>query len=131
MKDEADIARRIGIKLNEGLELPEPVLARLRSARQQALDRQSNARASLGTGGFDFGSLDGRRFSRILAPLALIVATVFVGNQWMETRMEAEQRAARLAEIDVAMLSSDLPLDAYLDRDFHEWLNAQPQPSSY
>ncbi|HKO89373.1 MAG TPA: DUF3619 family protein [Burkholderiales bacterium] len=132
MKDETDIARSISVKLDQGLELPEPVLARLRAGRQKALDHQRQSAGALANvGGFNLDWLDARRFSRILAPLALIAVAVFVGNQWTETRIEAEQRAARLAEIDVAMLSSDLPLEAYLDRDFHAWLNAQPQSSSY
>lgn len=133
MKDEADIARRISATLNQGLELPEPVLARLRDARQQAVAQQTKAGQGIlaGADGLGVEWLDGRRFSRILAPLVLVLATVFVGNQWIEARMEAELRAARLAEIDVAMLSTDLPLDAYLDRDFHAWLTAQPQTSPY
>ena len=41
----------------------------------------------------------------------------FGWQQW-----KAYQQANELADIDVQILSSDLPIDAYLDRGFQTWL---------
>jgi hypothetical protein len=35
---------------------------------------------------------------------------------------QQNQRAAELEEIDSQLLTDDLPIDAYLDRNFQNWL---------
>jgi hypothetical protein len=35
---------------------------------------------------------------------------------------QQSQRAAELEEIDALLLTDDLPIDAYLDRGFQNWL---------
>ena len=45
------------------------------------------------------------------------VAAFFGYNQW-----QAYQQMKDLEETDAAILSSDLPIDAYLDRGFQNWL---------
>ncbi len=49
--------------------------------------------------------------------IALIVAAGFGFQQW-----QAYQQLYDIEETDAAILSSDLPIDAYLDRGFQNWL---------
>ena len=123
-KDEELIAGRIAGLLDQGKELPEPVLARLHDSRQRALERQGVRQGVLALpGGLQFNNLPW--FSRFALPLLVVMALALVSQQWIETQQDAEQQ--KLAEIDAAMLISDLPLDAYLDRDFQAWLHSPPQ----
>lgn len=145
MKDEADTAAPIIRALNQGLDLPQAVAARLHEARQQALGRQRSAEAALALPGGLQLDLSASGLSRLLLPLLLITAIAFAGHRWMETQRQAEQQAAQLAaidaarlnsqateqaEIDAAMVSEELPLQAYLDRDFYVWLYTPPEQSS-
>ena len=54
---------------------------------------------------------------RLWLGIALIVAAGFGYQQW-----QAYQQMNDLEETDAAILSSDLPIDAYLDRGFQNWL---------
>jgi hypothetical protein len=55
---------------------------------------------------------------RLWLGIALIVAAALGYQQW-----QAYQQLAELADTDAALLSSDLPIDAYLDRGFQNWLS--------
>jgi len=52
----------------------------------------------------------------LLPVLALVVATFGI-YRWQES-----QRLAEVVEIDSQLLTDDLPIDAYLDRGFQNWL---------
>jgi len=52
----------------------------------------------------------------LLPAAALIVAVAGIYN-WQE-----KQRLAEVVEIDSQLLTDDLPIDAYLDRGFQNWL---------
>jgi hypothetical protein len=132
------IAGRIARLLDQGKELPEPILARLREARQKALNRQRVGQGVLALpGGLQLA--DTPWLSRFVMPLVLVLAVALVSQEWLEMRTETQRRMVaemeqqklveqqKLAEIDAAMLQTDLPLDAYLDRDFYVWLYASPQ----
>jgi hypothetical protein len=54
---------------------------------------------------------------RLWVGIALIVAAGFGVQQW-----QAYQQLNDIEETDAAILSSDLPIDAYLDRGFQNWL---------
>ena len=54
---------------------------------------------------------------RVLLPLAMLVAGGAALYTWQQN-----QRAAELVEIDSQLLTDDLPIDAYLDRNFQNWL---------
>jgi len=105
--------------LNQGIEVRPEVAERLRRAREQALARQrpeparglawaDNVVGDLGWGGLAL---------RVLLPLALLIASGAALYTW-----EQNQRAAELEEIDAQLLTDDLPIDAYLDRGFQNWL---------
>jgi hypothetical protein len=51
------------------------------------------------------------------AGIALIIAGGVFFQQW-----QATQQVKDIEETDAAILSSDLPIDAYLDRGFQNWL---------
>ena len=47
----------------------------------------------------------------------LVILALFGAQQW-----QAYQQLRDIEETDAAILSSDLPIDAYLDRGFQNWL---------
>ena len=53
----------------------------------------------------------------MLLPLAMLVACAGAIYTWQQN-----QRAAEIEEIDSLLLTDDLPIDAYLDRGFQNWL---------
>ncbi len=54
---------------------------------------------------------------RLWLGIALIAAASVGYQQWL-----ACQQLSELEETDAALLSSDLPIDAYLDRGFQNWI---------
>jgi hypothetical protein len=105
--------------LNQGITVPPRVADRLEQAREQALARQrpepapvlawaDNVIGDVGWGGLAL---------RVLLPLAMLVVSGAAIYTWQQN-----QRAAELEEIDSQLLTDDLPIDAYLDRGFQNWL---------
>ena len=58
-----------------------------------------------------------RSYLRLGVGILLIALAAFGYQQW-----QAYQQMTELEETDAAILSSDLPIDAYLDRGFQNWL---------
>ena len=105
--------------LNQGISVKQEAADRLRQAREQALARQrpepapivawaDNMVGDVGWGGLAL---------RVLLPLALLAGTGAALYGWQQN-----QRAAELEEIDAQLLTDELPIDAYLDRGFQNWL---------
>lgn len=119
--NELHFAHRIRQVLNRGTRLDVHAAERLRAAREQALERR-RAEAAAGAaladnagagGGIGVGGLS----------LRVIVSVVALGVAFAATyAWEKKQRAAEVAELDALLLSSDLPIDAYLDQGFESWL---------
>jgi hypothetical protein len=110
---------RVRLILNGGSLDPE-VERRLQAARELALSRQRAERAPalaladniLGRfGGWTTGLL------YIVLSLALLAGGAAGIYSWQQS-----QRIAELEEIDSQLLTDDLPIDAYLDRGFQNWL---------
>ena len=120
--NEQQTAHRIRQLLNRGLDLDAGKLNRLKVAREQALARQ-RVRAPvfvLAWADNVFGRLGGSATSlvpRMLLPMAVLILGLIAVNQWRDS-----QNAAEIEEIDAAVLTGDLPLDAYLDKGFDVWL---------
>jgi hypothetical protein len=120
--NEQQTAHRIRQLLNRGLDLDASKLNRLKVAREQALARQ-RVRAPvfvLAWADNVFGRLGGSTTSlvpRMLLPMAVLILGLIAVNQWRDS-----QTAAEIEEIDAAVLTGDLPLDAYLDKGFDAWL---------
>jgi hypothetical protein len=123
--NEQQIAYRIKQHLGRGLDLGPDQLARLKAARDQALARQrTQARAPvLAWADNVIGTSGGASLlARVLLPMALVIFGLIAINQWRET-----QQAAEIEEIDAAVLTGELPLDAYLDKGFDAWLKRSSQ----
>ena len=126
--NDQDFAKKITAYLDQGTAgLKAGAAYRLQSARQEALARLADPEhaADLALAGAQSaggsGTLGGGRnlwtSGRLWIGVALIAAAGFGFQQW-----QAYQQLNDLEETDVAILSSDLPIDAYLDRGFQNWL---------
>jgi len=118
--NETEFGNKVRHILNQGSPLDRAKAEKLRAARQLALARQRPEPApALAWADNVLGNVGGWRglSLRILAPflaLALGVAAVY---NW-----QLDQRLAEVVEIDAQLLTDDLPIDAYLDRNFQSWL---------
>jgi protein involved in polysaccharide export with SLBB domain len=126
--NESQFARTIIQALNAGLGLSPETAARLKVARERALERQHAAVGEAAFAGGRTGVLRGspsHLLSRILLPAAILVAAAIGLQHWQETQRAAHQLAQQVAEteeIDSGLLTGDLPIKAYLDEDFQAWL---------
>jgi hypothetical protein len=119
--NEQQIAYRIKQCLNRGLELDAGKLVRLKAAREQALARQrvESGVPVLAWAGNLIGKSGGAStlVPRVLLPMAVLILGLIAINHWRDSQLAAE-----IEEIDAAVLTGDLPLDAYLDKGFDAWL---------
>ena len=127
-----DFAKKLTAYLDGGTaELKAGTAYKLQLARAEALARISDpqrasavrmtpalagagADAGTGTAGGGRGS---RSSAKLWVGILVIVLAGFGYQQW-----QAYQQMTELEETDAAILSSDLPIDAYLDRGFQNWL---------
>ena len=126
--DQEEFAKKITAYLDRGTaDLRAGTVYRLQQARAQALaglsgqpgivpeSRLAHALAGGGTGG-----RSGVRRGAWLGFGVLLIAAAGLGyQQWL-----VYQQTRELAEIDVEILTSDLPIDAYVDRGFQTWLTS-------
>jgi hypothetical protein len=120
--NEQQIAYRVKQHLNQGLDnLDAGKLARLKAGREQALAHQrvGPGVSVLAWADNVVGAWGGPSslVPRMLLPMAVLILGLIAVSQWRETQVAAE-----IEEIDAAVLTSDLPLDAYLDKGFDAWL---------
>ena len=121
--DDKEIAARITTYLDAGTkELKSGTAYRLQQARAAALARlqdpmRSPEAALAGAGGTLGGTRPFYAQIRFWIGVALIAAAGFGWQQW-----QVYQAINEAEEIDAQLLSSDLPIDAYLDRGFQAWL---------
>jgi hypothetical protein len=119
--NEERYASRVRQALNHGLKDISPASARrLEAARHLAMSRQKATAAQLvaaGSGHFHLGlGQHSRRVRQVLAILALLL------GMWISFYMDSVRYVSALEEVDSALLSDDLPPEAFLDNDFFEWL---------
>jgi hypothetical protein len=124
-----DFAKKLTGYLDSGTSnLKAGTAYRLQLARQQALARVAEPKRAYapqaahalaspgsGTGGGASFWASGKLWLGIL----LIAAASIGFQQW-----QAYQQMKDIEDTDAAILSSDLPIDAYLDRGFHNWLTS-------
>ena len=121
--NDKEIAGSIKTYLDAGTkELKSGTAYRLQQARAAALARlqdpmRSPEAALAGAGGTLGGSRPFYAQVRFWIGVALIAAAGFGWQQW-----QVYQAINEAEEIDAQLLSSDLPIDAYLDRGFQAWL---------
>lgn len=120
MDNEPQFGNRIRHLLNQGTHLDASVSAKLRAARERALERQKpEAAAGLVWAGGVVGRLGGigGLSLRLIVPLIALAIGLAAVYTW-----EQRQRAAEVEELDALVLTGELPIDAYLDRGFEAWL---------
>lgn len=124
---EAELGRRAHAALEASTSsLPPDVAFRLRQARENAvaaagrrtrrfavLPRLAGVPAELG------GAWMRENLRSILAVTALIALAVTAHQH------RHDERSDEAIDIDSALLTDDLPIDAYLDRGFGAWLDSQ------
>ena len=127
MSNESEMSAKIARYLDSGTaELKAGTTYRLQLAREQALTRLADpkraaelALAGTGAGG---GTLGGGRQVltdvRVWIGILLIVGGVLFYQYWKTSQLVRE-----IADTDAAILTSDLPIEAYVDRGFQNWLN--------
>jgi hypothetical protein len=125
----------LAARLSERSESLGPELSeRLRVGRELALDRAREARRAAaapasavvgnGAGTALLGKPGGWRFRfAAMAPLA-----VLVGGLLLIQDSQTRAQISVAAEVDAALLSDDLPLQAYSDPGFAEYLKGAPGP---
>ena len=122
------LARKIRDALDAGLKVSPEASARLVVARERALERHRAPAPEMAfAGGRPATRLAGpaQRLTRLLLPIAFLVAAAFGLQQWQENQRAtrfAAQQAAEIEETDSRLLTGDLPIKAYLDEDFQAWL---------
>jgi hypothetical protein len=122
--NERQFGNKVRQVLNRGLVgVDEATAERLRAARERALARQrpepSPALAWADNVLGRVGGWGGAAW-RILLPIVLLVIAAAAMQAWQQ-----KQRVAEIEEIDAQLLTDDLPIDAYLDRGFQNWLKQQ------
>lgn len=116
--NELHFAHRIRQLLNHGARLDRSVAERLRAAREQAIERRRVQAAGSVLAGNVAVRLEFAGWSlRVVVPLVALSVFFAVTYNW-----EQKQRAKEVEELDALVLTSDLPIDAYLDRGFEAWL---------
>jgi hypothetical protein len=118
--NEPQFGNKVRQILNQGLRLNDATVSRLKAAREQALARQRPEPApALAWADNVIGSFGGWAgiSVRVIAPIAVLVVGLASIYSW-----ERNQRVREVEEIDALLLTDDLPIDAYLDRGFQNWL---------
>lgn len=133
---EAETAKKITTYLDAGAtQLKAGTAYRLQQARAAALMRLGEAVEVSGlrtahalAGGTGTGALGGRppALGRLRLWLGVAVFVAVAGFGWQQWK--AVQQVREFEELDTQILSSDLPIDAYLDRGFQNWLKASFEP---
>lgn len=132
IRDEKEFANKITGYLDSGAAgMRAGTVYRLQQARAHALARLGERTASetrlahalvgVPGGGTGAGGSSLRKRGWLAFGVILIAAAVFLGyEQWRS--YQSTQNTREIAELDVQILTSDLPIDAYVDRGFQTWL---------
>jgi hypothetical protein len=118
--NESKFGHQFKQQLDQALDLEPATLNRLKVAREQALARQRMSEPAFALAWADavVGRLTGNPASASIALAGAALILSLVGIQyWQQTPTDEE-----IEEIDVALLTSDLPINAYLDKSFDTWL---------
>jgi hypothetical protein len=126
---ESRFARNIAARLSERAESVAPEIGeRLRFAREKALEVGRLARAgvevqSAGGGAAILGFSQSPWWQRIASvlPLAALVGGLLLIEDWT-----TRSQISVAAEVDAALLGDDLPINAYRDPGFVEYLKSPP-----
>jgi hypothetical protein len=108
--------------LNRGLlGIDDGVARRLQAGRERALSRQRPERSPAFAWADNVLGRFGGGWTTLTLYAALSLAVLAGAAAGLYT-WQQNQRIAELEEIDSQLLTDDLPIDAYLDRGFQNWL---------
>ncbi len=120
VQNEREIGLLVRENLNQGTaSLPAPTAERLFAARQAALARHTalqNQRPLLGAGRHVLVWCEDRARPLLFA---LGLALALAGGPLL---LQVPSSHDDLVALDTALLTDELPIDAYLDSGFHSWL---------
>jgi Protein of unknown function (DUF3619) len=126
--NEQDLANKVVQRLDHGLvNIKQGTLYQLQSARKVAIDGYREApQLAFGLGwasNIAFQISHSQYFnSRNLLASGLLVLSLLAVTYW-----QVVIQANDIADIDVSLLTGDLPINAYLDSDFEAWLKRSSQ----
>ena len=121
--NETNFGNRVRLVLNQGLRLNAKQAERLHAARERALAaRRPEPVGSLAWADNVVGSFGGWGgvSLRLVAPLVALIVSVAALQSWQQNRVISD-----FEEIDSMLLTDELPIDAYLDRGFQNWLKTR------
>ncbi len=118
--NEREFGYQIKQQLDRTLDLEAATLDRLKAARTQALARQRMTEPVFVLAWADAiaGRLSGHPASASIAVAGAALILALVGIQYWQQTPSVEE----IEEIDAAILTGDLPINAYLDKSFDTWL---------
>jgi len=120
--NEREFTSKIKQDLNYGTgRLSAKVTAHLKQAREQAME--AFAAQTVNAHAYAYAGHPGQTHpiaSRTWLPFALITLALLGALYW-------QQEVTREDNVDVALLTSDLPLNAFVDQNFQTWLDHSSQ----
>ena len=126
--NEQELAKKIVQHLDQGLgRIKQGTLYKLQSARMAALDRYHKAPQPVfglaWAGDAAFRLSHSRHFNaRNMLALGLLLVSLIGVMYWQRAIPTSD-----IAEIDASLLTSELPINAYLDSGFEAWLKRSSQ----
>jgi hypothetical protein len=124
--NEHDLGRKIARHLEQGANrLRQGTLYRLQAARSAAMQKY-HAQPAFGLAGEGLAAFRLRHSQllsvRFLLPLTFVLLSLGGIVYW-----QTVQQSNDVEEIDAHLLTDDLPINAYLDKDFDAWLKRSSQ----
>ena len=118
--NEREFGLQIKQQLDKTLDLNPAELKRLKLARERALARQRQSEPVFVLAWVDavMGRLSGNPASASIALAGAALILALIGIQYWQQSPTVEE----IEELDAALLTSDLPINAYLDKSFDTWL---------
>ena len=118
--NERKFGYQIKQQLDQALGLEPGTLKLLKAAREQALARQRVSEPAFALAWADgvVGRVSGNPASVSIALIGAALILALVGIQYWQRTPSVEE----IEEIDSAILTGDLPINAYLDNSFDTWL---------
>jgi hypothetical protein len=118
--NETEFGHQIKQQLDQTLDLDSAALKRLKAAREQALARQRLSQPVFVLAWVDavVGRMSGNPASASIALAGAALILALIGIQYWQRSPTVEE----IEEIDAALLTGELPFNAYLDKSFDTWL---------
>lgn len=117
-----ELGKEIIRLLDRGLDDIDPsTLQRLQTARRVSLENYQMAETIVTTGSSTFvrNGHDWHFNARKFLSLAALLFALAVAAYWQNPLQQGDE----IADLDIMVLTDELPVNAYLDNEFDEWLD--------